>query len=84
MDLNIVLIILMLVALFLSLVSIVMVVVFLLKTNTKIKSFFRLFRFCYLNNFIEKGLKNNENQYNDPQAIYKDYMLKKPAKYLNR
>jgi hypothetical protein len=84
MDLNIVLIILMLVALILSLISIIMVVVFLLKTNTKIKSFFSLFRFCYLNNFIEKGLKRNENQYNDPQALYKDYLIKKPVKYLNR
>ncbi|MBM3699393.1 MAG: hypothetical protein FJW68_00545 [Actinobacteria bacterium] len=84
MDLNIILIMLMLAALFLSLVAIIMVVVFLLKTNTKIKSFFRLSRFFYLNNFIEKGLKRNENQYTDPEMLYQDYMLKKPVKSINK
>jgi len=83
-NLNLILVLLMLFALLLSMISLIMVTVCLLKTNIKMKNFFKSLRFCYLNNFIERGLKKNANQYRDMESSYRAYSLKKPARTINR
>ena len=77
MDLTRILIYLMLFAILLSVISIVMVIVFLLKTNSKIKGLSKMFKLYSINNLIEKVMKKNDNQYENPGIFYENFILKK-------
>ena len=81
MDTNTILLILMLLAMFLSLVSIIMVTVFLLKTNSKIKSFSKYLKLYSITSLVDKVMQKDK-QYENLDVFYQDYLVKKPESSL--
>ncbi|MBM3704963.1 MAG: hypothetical protein FJW66_00415 [Actinobacteria bacterium] len=77
MDTTVILIFLMLFAVFLSLVSIIMVVVFLLKTSSRLKGLPKLFKLYSINNLVDRVMKKHDNQYENLESFYDNYIMKK-------
>ena len=77
MDLTIILIFSMLFAVLLSIVSIVVVIIFLLRTNSKIRGLPKLFKLYTINNLVEKVMKKNDNQYENLENFYHNYIIRK-------
>ena len=77
MELTNVLLFMMMFAILLSLVSIVMVVVFLLKTNAKIKNTIKAFKLYSMNNWIEKVMKKNDNNFENLESFLNDDIEKR-------
>lgn len=71
----------MLLAMFLSLVSIIMVTVFLLKTNSKIKSFSKYLKLYSITSLVDKVMQKDK-QYENLDVFYQDYLVKKPESSL--
>jgi hypothetical protein len=67
----------MIIAISMSFISIVMVVVFLLKTNSKIKAVMKNFKLFFINNWIEKTMKKSDSQFENIEAFLNENILKK-------
>jgi len=69
------------VAVILSFVSIIMVVVFLLRTNKKIKKFGESFKLFCMSSWIDKRMKP-EDEYGNFEIFFKEYVKEDESKTL--
>lgn len=72
MELTAVLVFLMLIAVVLSMVSIIMVIVFLLRTNKKLKKFIESFKLFCISSWVDKRMKP-DNEYENFEIFFKKY-----------
>jgi hypothetical protein len=76
-DPILILLILIAIAILLSLISIIMMVVFLLRTNARIKNIVKNFKLFFINNWVDKNMKKHDSQYGNIEAFLNDTILKK-------
>lgn len=83
MNLSIILVFLMMLALILSFASLVIVVVFLLRTNNKLKNFAQSFKLFCISSWVDKRMKP-DNQYENFEEFFNKIEkndVKKSLKY---
>ena len=72
MELNTILIFFLSLAVVLSFTSLIIVVVFLLKTNNKLKNFVRSFKLFCMSSWVDKRMKP-DNEYENFEIFFKEY-----------
>ena len=80
MDGAVIILIFMLIAVILSLISISIVVVFLLRTNNKLKKFVESFKLFCVSSWVDKRMKP-DNEYENFEAFFKKYEKKEKKKF---
>jgi hypothetical protein len=81
LNLTVTLIIFMLVAVALSLISVTMMVVFLLRTNKKLKKFVESFKLFCLSSWVDKRMKP-DNEYENFEIFFQKFEKKDKKKSL--
>jgi hypothetical protein len=79
LNLTVTLLLFMLLALVLSLASVMMMVVFLLRTNKKLKKFVESFKLFCLSSWVDKRMKP-DNEYENFEIFFDKYVKKEKKK----
>ena len=72
LELSVILIFLLMLAVVLSFASLIIVLVFLLRTNKKLKGFVKSFKLFCLSSWVDKRMKP-DNEYENFEVFFKEY-----------